>query len=66
MKIYQDKQGNTLHKTFIKSRGIYQYSAKNAEGKLVRPSDFNKIAERAGLKTQQVTQKGVQKVRRFL
>jgi hypothetical protein len=50
IKIYEDKAGNKLYKRFIKTRNVWQYSAKNREGKLVKYSEYKKLAKRAGLK----------------
>lgn len=49
IKIFEDEAGNKLYKRFIKARNIYQYSAKNREGKLVTYSEYKKLAKKAGV-----------------
>jgi hypothetical protein len=49
IKIYTDKAGNTLYKKYIKTRGIWQYSAKNKHGKLVTGKGVQILIKRAGM-----------------
>lgn len=49
-KIYQDKAGNKIYKRYIKTRKIWQYSAKNRQGRIVDTSSFNSLAKKARLK----------------
>ena len=47
--VYKDRAGNRLCKKYIKTRKVWQYYAKNREGKLLKPSGFNTLARKAGL-----------------
>ena len=59
--IYKDKAGNKLYKRYIKTKKIWQFYAKNRQGRLIKPSGFNTLARKAGLKIQPVTRSGIQK-----
>jgi hypothetical protein len=47
--VFKDRAGNKLYKRFIKTRGIVQFSAKNAKGKLVNTSGVKSMLKRAGI-----------------
>jgi hypothetical protein len=49
IKIYEDEAGNKLYKRFIKTRNVWQYSAKNREGRLVKYSEYKKLRKESGI-----------------
>lgn len=65
MVIYKDKAGNKLYRKYIKTRRTWQFYAKNKQGRLVKPSGFNTLARRAGVKIQPTTRSGIRRRRMY-
>ena len=49
--LYKDKAGNKLYERFIKSRKVYQLSAKNRQGRLINMAGVKSLARKARLKS---------------
>jgi hypothetical protein len=45
--MYTDKAGNRLYVRYIKTRGAYQWSGKNAEGQIINKSAIRTLMQRA-------------------
>ncbi len=48
--LYKDRAGNKLLKKYIRTRRVWQFYAKNRQGRIVTPSGFNVLARKSGLK----------------
>ena len=58
--IYEDNEGNKVFQKHIKSRGVIQYHAKNANGQLINPKGTQMLLKKAGvgLKMTSIKHKG--------
>lgn len=48
--IFKDQYGNKLYRVYVKSRHVYQWSAKNAQGKTVNGQGVRILMRRAGMR----------------